>query len=575
MRNDYIKLKTAIFSILVGWLFLADGSEAKAAGAVMYLSPESKVYSVGESFTVAVKLDAFGQKINAAEGTIEFDSDIIEAQSVSKSNSIFNLWASVPAFSNTKGSITFSGGTTENYAGNGGTVVNVTFTAKSNGKSSVRFKSGSVLAADGKGTNILSNMISGSYAVQPKSVNTNEAEIPEPAYDKNAPKAPNVISFTNSDQGKWYSGSNLQFSWAIDDDITGEKMALDQSPRTVPAKYYKERLTEKKLENVGDGQWYFHLSLCNKYGCGPAAHFRVQIDSIKPEAFQIRLKNGDKTTNPMPTISFEAKDSLSGIDHYEIKTEDESWLSTDKTEYILPKQKWGKHAVLVKAIDKAANSTLAVAEYEILPLEAPSIIQYPIELVSGSYLSVKGIALPESDVEVYVKKEDLTESFLIKSAKDGKWSYVYNKPLEVGVYEIQARTMDANQALSDFSNKAAVIVITPLFMRIGKMAIDYLTLSLMLLALIFVILFGSIWAWEKIRRRIEKIGRKTTRAERLLFNAFKYLENEIEKEVANIDGNPKLNDKEKKVANNLRKALNNVRRSLDKEIKSIEKELEG
>jgi len=53
----------------------------------------------------------------------------------------------------------------------------------------------------------------------------------------------------------------------------------------------------------------------------------------------------------------------------------------------------GRHVVIVKAVDTAGNATLALTEIEILPIESPTITEFPSELLPGSILLIKGIKL--------------------------------------------------------------------------------------------------------------------------------------------------------------------------------------
>ena len=80
---------------------------------------------------------------------------MLAVQSISKDNSVFNLWTSNPSFSNTAGTVNYSGGSNDAYTGNAGDVVDVTFKALAAGTASVKFASATALAADGQGTNVL------------------------------------------------------------------------------------------------------------------------------------------------------------------------------------------------------------------------------------------------------------------------------------------------------------------------------------------------------------------------------------------------------------------------------------
>ena len=82
----------------------------QAAGATLFLSPGSGEYAVSKNFTVKVMVDSGGGVgINAAEGAITYDPAYITVSKLSTTESIFKLWTSDPAYSNTDGSITFGG----------------------------------------------------------------------------------------------------------------------------------------------------------------------------------------------------------------------------------------------------------------------------------------------------------------------------------------------------------------------------------------------------------------------------------------------------------------------------------
>lgn len=574
-----MKLKSFFLSIAVfGFLFFNFSAQTNAAGASLYLSPANGTYNIGDTFKISVKLDSGGSVINAADGVLSFNPAGFSVINVLKTGSVFNLWTTEPAFSNSAGNIVFGGGTTANFNGPSGTIVIVTFRAKDSGKFSMNFSSGSILAADGKGTNILSSMAAGVYAVNPKAADLPPYETSAEAKTsispiKNTPKSPNVFSSTHPDQSRWYSNNNPKISWDLEKDITGVNLLVDQSPVSIPAKHYKEFLSEKQLEEIGDGVNYFHVQLCNKFGCGGVTHFKLQIDTIKPDAFEIKIKEGEKTSNPHPAISFETKDAPSGVNYYQVKIGEAGWVETREAEYRLSDQPWGKRTIIVKAVDKAGNSTLAVTEVEILPLETPRITDYPKELISGAKFSIAGIAPAEAIVKIYIQKDEKTEEYEAKSEKSGKWNYAYVKAAEKGTYGIWAEAVDLKGARSDFSEKIFITVTPPAYLRIGKILIDYLTISVALFVLLFAIILMILWAWEKIRERSRKVKKEVTEAEEGLIKAFRHLEKEVEKEAAKIDGNPKLSKKEKKISENLKKALRVAEKFIGKEIRDIEKEL--
>jgi len=76
-----------------------------------------------------------------------------------------------------------------------------------------------------------------------------------------------------------------------------------------------------------------------------------------------------------------------------------------------------------------------------------------------------------------------------------------------------------------------------------------------------------------IRKRKRKLEKEVTEAERALYQAFKALKEEVEEQVAKLDGKPGLSEKEKKICEDLKEALRISEKFIGKEIEDIEREL--
>ena len=141
---------------------------AIAAGGTLFVTPETGVYTIGEIFDIKVRADTGGEKINAAEAELTFNPDTLEVQKIITNDSILESWPTPPTFSNQKGTIRFSGWTKTNYVGSDGLLVTITFKALRTQTSNAYLAAGAILAADGKGSNIITSMKSGFYSVEPK-----------------------------------------------------------------------------------------------------------------------------------------------------------------------------------------------------------------------------------------------------------------------------------------------------------------------------------------------------------------------------------------------------------------------
>lgn len=559
-------------AILFALFFVFNVSEAKAA--TLYFSPSSGTYSVGNILTTSVFVNTQEKSINNADAIINFPTDLLDVVSVSKSGSIFSLWVEEPTFSNSAGTIAFNGGLpTPGFTGKSGKIVNIVFKVKKAGTASLVFSSASVRANDGYGTDVLTASAPAKFTLKAVEIPPKTTP-PTPPSTAGTPSAPEISSPTHPNPGEWYTNNDPKFIWKIPSGITGTRIAIDRSPATVPTTSHTEKVSEKQLENSDDGIWYFHVQLKNSAGWGGISHFKFQIDTRPPKSFKIEVKEGKETTVPQPTIFYETTDEMSGIDHYEIKIDQESPIITEQTEYKISPQNLGKHLIIVKAIDKVGNETLAMTEIEILMIEAPVITDYPRELLPGSILSIKGTALTESTVRVYIQKDkEVAKLGETKSDKEGKWVFIEVEPVEKGIYQIWAETIDTSGAKSGLSEKIAVLVSPPVFIKIGRLVIDYLTTIMTLLFLILAIILGILWFWFIIKERKRKVNKEISEAEKALHEAFDVLRIETEKQVAKLDGQPGLNEREEEICDSLKEALRISEEYIGKEIKDIEKEV--
>ena len=539
---------------------------SKIEAASLYFSPSSGSYNIGEPFSVGVYVSSAEQAMNAASGIISFPQDKLEVVSLSKSGTIFNLWVQEPNFSNDTGTVIFEGIVLNpGFTGSAGKIITIALKTKSAGSAPLTFSSGSILANDGKGTNILTSMVSGAYTISPTIIP------PPPA---GTPSAPEISSLTHPDSEKWYSDNNPEFSWKLPSDVTGVSLMLTQSSISNPGPISDGKIESKKYEDVENSIWYFHIKFENKYGWGQISHYKIQIDTKPPLPFEIEIKEGKETATPQPTLTFEARDELSGIEYYEVKIDQQDPIKIAEKKYKTPIQTAGKHIIIVKAVDKAGNYTLAMDEINILPIETPIITDYPETLLPGATISIKGASIPESIIKVYLQRDKKeVEIGETQSNEEGKWNFVGTEPLEKGIYNIWVEAVDSSGVKSQPSEKITIQVIPPVFIRIGKLAIDYFTTIITLFVLILVIVLGIIWSWRKIIQRRKRLKKEITEAEKALYQAFKALKEEIEEQVAKMDGEPDLSEREKKICGELKEALKNSKKFIEKEIKDIEKEL--
>jgi len=550
---------------------------AVASAANVYFSPSSGSYAVGSTHSLAVYVSSADQAINAASGVISFPSDKLEVVSLSKTGSIFSLWVQEPSFSNSAGTVNFEGIVLNpGFTGSSGKAITITFRAKAAGNVSLTFSSGSVLANDGQGTNILSSLGNAQFSLGGAAVpGAPEAETPPTVIG--TPAAPQISSPTHPDPNKWYAVNDAKFTWPLSSGVTGARLLVGKIPNAIPTVTYIPAVNSRELPDLADGIWYFHVRLQNNAGWGGISHFRFQIDTEKPSNFDIKEIERKGPTDPRVKFVFDSRDETSGVDYYEVQIDDgspQAWRDDGSGVFETPALGPGKHMLIAKVFDKAGNSLANSAEFTIEALKSPTIIDHPKTLASGEVLIVKGTTYPNAQVVIWLQKEkDEPQSQIVKSDDGGNFTFVAEEKLKDGIYKLWAEVIDMRGARSKPTEKTTIVVEQPTILKIGTQAVTILTIVVPLVALI-ILLLALIWySWHKFSSFRKKIRKETKEAEQTLHQTFNALKEETEERIAELDGKPDLSEREKKVCNSLKKALKISEKFIGKEIEDIEKEI--
>ncbi len=360
-----LKMFAQIFAVFLVSLcaFFAFTHQAFAA-TTMYLSPATGSFAPNATFTVNVDISTTTDKpANAISGTVSFPKDLLEVTSTSTAGSIVTLWVANPTYSNTAGTVHFEGVIVNpGYNGSAGKIVSITFKAKASGSASVTFPSGSILANDGLGTNILTGFGSGKYTITGSEVpSPTPTPTPTPTPVVGVPAAPVITSSTHPDQNAWVSNNNVSFAWKLPAGTTGVNILADHNPLTDPGTTSDGNFSTYDYTNVDDGVWYMHVKFRNVNGWGPTSHYKFQIDTVAPKSFDVESLDGKDVTVANPRLSFFTDDATSGVDHYVVKINgvDVAHVAAadmaQGSTYTLPTQTSGDKAVEVDAVDKAGN----------------------------------------------------------------------------------------------------------------------------------------------------------------------------------------------------------------------------
>lgn len=353
---------------------------AFSSAADLSLSPSTGSYGVGQTFTTTVRVVPNGDSVNAVEAGLKFDPAVLSVVSVSKSGSVFSLWTTEPTFSNAAGTITLGGGSPSPFTATSN-LITITFRTVSQGNATVSFTGSSVLAADGRGTDVFKNGSPATFAVSaatiptptPTPTPTPSPTTPEPESNNgdeaiifgDAPRPPEVGSPTFLDPNVWYKETEGVFTWTLPFDVDAVAVEISDDPENKPQEN-KDSIEDPAIEEffvskdtVKDGVQYISVNYRNQVGWGAPLNRKLQIDTTAPEAFVVNVRAGT-SPDSFPLLNFEANDVTSGIDYYEMTIADQEPLRISPDEakigYLLKELENGTYTVKVVAFDKAGNS---------------------------------------------------------------------------------------------------------------------------------------------------------------------------------------------------------------------------
>ena len=560
--------------------FWAGGAKA----ASLYLSPASKQINVGNIVNVQILVDTQGQAINNAQGVITFPADLLQVVSVSDSASIFTLWVQNPAFSNNSGNVSFNGGLpTPGYTGSAGDIINIVFRAKGSGTATVVVSSGSVLANDGFGTDVLTSQGQANFTLV-GSQNTPAPASPSPSPASSAPPgspaAAQIFSVTHPDQNTWYNNSSPAFNWSLDSAATAVRILYDTSPYAQPSVVYDPPITEKSLSGLPDGIYYFHLQEKNAIGWGAVSNFRFQIDTANPDHFNIKQIPDNDPTDPVAQFSFDAFDKTSGIDHYLVQIDNNDaqiWQPTADNIYSTPALQSGQHTLIAKAVDKAGNYLVNTADFTIEAMQAPVITKYPQTITEGNLLAIEGTAASSSQVTVWIQKQNsasLTQN--VQTDGNGNFSLIADDNFTKGVYTVWAKAVDSRGAQSGSSNIVTTVVIQTALERTGMATLNFLELAVPAIALIILLMFILWFSWNKFKIIKKKVRRDAGETQSAMHQVFSTLRENMSAQIRLLEktkGHRELTEEELKIVKQLKKDLGGMEQFLSDEIGRVERDV--
>ncbi len=164
---------------LAAFLLFLTPIAARAEGGVLYMSPDRATVRIDEEFVVEVRADTDGEASFAAEADLAFNPQALAVQSISTVGSVLAQWPTPPEFSNTRGTVRFSGTAATSFSGGEATLVRITFRAIGVAPGDIHFESGAILKNDARAMNIITAMRSALFTISARQAAPSVAELPE------------------------------------------------------------------------------------------------------------------------------------------------------------------------------------------------------------------------------------------------------------------------------------------------------------------------------------------------------------------------------------------------------------
>lgn len=526
---------------MIPFLALSCFAAQEANAATLILVPEKKNVEIGETFFVDVRIDTEGESINAAQGTIRFPTNLLEATTIGSSGSIFGFWIDEPSFSNDTGVAGFIGGTPKGVSGGSLHVLRLTLRAKATGSAEFLLSNAAITASDGEGTNVLTRaggtvvlIGTGGTSAPPPTVpevpilvpsTTTTTTIPPTPKVQTVPPAPAPIVRPRAvirqavpsanlpgmpvvsvpfypDSSQWYGhlGEAIVL-WDVPEDVTGVAVVLDQSPNTTPTVAEKTLMNGKSFGKMTEGVWYIHTRFRNNKGWGAVAHYKISLDTTPPASFELSV-DSSVSDNPSPRVTLVAFDALSGVSYAAFHVDGEEVLRSTTTTVDLPPQTPGIHTILVQVVDHAGNSVEDDIQVEVLPLQTPLIEFISRSIDQEELLFASGKAAAGSTVDARVTNASGSEFFRgsVQADSSGGWRITSDHALAPGEYLFTVMARDDRGAVS-YPSRAEPFRVRPKTVVSFGGLIDLGWFEIFLIALFVGLMAASLVAWRFIDKR--------------------------------------------------------------------------
>lgn len=294
-RLTFMVALAFIFWPAFGLAQTGPGQEIELIGPVGQVQPD-------QTFTVEIRLQTADQQVNAAEIHFHFDPQAVDFVSLSRAQSIFNLWPEEPTIDETKGSIALTGGRPGGIISYGGQVAMLTFAARQAGIATFQIsrEDTAVYLNDGRATKLL-------VASSPLNL----------AVTADTGAGIHLSSTTHPTSASWSTGQTIVVHWDVHPG-SSYSYQLSTNRQVFPDDNPETTVGDVTYEQMPDGVYYFTVKERPSDGKWlPIFQRLFLLDQTPPEKFMVNSISG-KITNGQTLLSFQAEDATSGVARYRL-----------------------------------------------------------------------------------------------------------------------------------------------------------------------------------------------------------------------------------------------------------------
>ncbi len=252
----------------------------------------------------------------------------------------------------------------------------------------------------------------------------------------------------------------------------------------------------------------------------------------------------------------------------------------------------GTHLIKVKTITSTGVVVTAFSDFTTDNLSQPVITDYPLNIFSGEYMLLKGIADPNTTVVFTITKQPkrfpiisrLTgvttdtkpyESSVVAN-DNGEFNYISDEKATSGTYSIYARAQTQGGLQSSPTVPVLVTAHDDIFSRLTLWLTNTLSLVVPLIALLFVFFFIIIYTLTRYKRFKRRIAGDLLASESDVRKRFQSIDADLE-EYARLliktHASQKLTDIERSTLLQIKQDITATERSISGDIKRTQERL--